>query len=570
MEKTDRRNFIKNSANELLGLNEGNIDLEYKDPANKKLPQDLRKTSTGIAAYTGNFGETQLIHLLRRTIFGVNQTDIDFFKNKSLNEVVDYLLTIPTNPPSPPLNYYSYNTNFPDAEVPAGQTWVNAAVNPNLEGLRVSSLKAWWFGLMVNPQRNIREKMTLFWHNHFSTETTVVQDSRYLYKHHALLRANCLGNFKELVKQVTIDPAMLVYLNGEDNTKTAPDENYGRELQELFTVGKDLPTHYTEDDVKAAAKVLTGWRNNRLGISSYFDSTRHDISNKQFSSFYNNTVITGRSGTNAGMDELNDLMTMIFNQEEVSKYICRKIYRFFVYYLIDSSVEQNVIIPLATLLRNNNYDIKPVIETLLKSEHFYDELNRACMIKSPVDHMIGLSRNFSLAFPDGTNVQQTYGHWLYAQQVMAAIGLNLGDPPNVAGWPAYYEDPQFYELWINSDSLPKRNSICDSLIYTGYSRFGFSLKINCIAFAESFPNPEDPNSLMASILKVLYAMNISSNHINLIKTSFLLSGQNADHYWTDAWIAYKQNPSVSNKAAVESRLQGLLKYLLGLPEYQLS
>lgn len=570
MEKIDRRNFLKESADELLGINNQEKKFEYVDPSNKKLPEGLRKTSTGIGAYTGVFGENQLIHLLRRTLFGISQSDINFFKNKTLNEVVDSLLLIPNSPPPPPLNNYSYNTSFPDTEVPAGSTWVNAAVNPNLEGLRIASFKAWWFSQMVNPQRNIREKMTLFWHNHFATESTVIQDSRYLYKHHALLRANCLGNFKELVKQVTIDPAMLVYLNGEDNTKTAPDENYGRELQELFTVGKDLPIHYTEEDVKSAARVLTGWRNNRLGISSYFDSNRHDTTNKQFSSFYNNTVITGRSGSNAGNDELNDLINMIFNQEEVSKYICRKLYRFFVYYLIDNSVEQNVIIPLAAVLRNNNFQIKPVIETLLKSEHFYDELNRACMIKSPADHLLGLARNFNLAFPDPSNVQQSYGHWLYAQQVLAVIGMNIGDAPNVAGWPAYYEDPQFYELWINSDSLPKRNSVCDSLIYVGYNRFSFQLKFNCIAFIEQFSNPEDPNLLINSTLKVLYAIDISASHINLIKTSFLLSGQSSDHYWTDIWLTYKTNPTASNKTAVESRLQGMFKYLLGLPEFQLS
>jgi uncharacterized protein (DUF1800 family) len=569
MEKVDRRSFIKNTTNEIIGNKPSDYGIEYNDPSNKKLPSDLRKTSTGIGPFTGTFSESELIHLLRRTLFGASQSDILYFKNKSLNEVVDSILTLPPLLPPPPLNHYSYNVNLPDAEVPAGQTWVNAAANPNLEGARRLSLKAWWYGQLVKPQRTIREKMTLFWHNHFATESSVVQDSRYLYKHHSLLRTNCLGNFKELVKQVSIDPAMLVYLNGEDNTKTAPDENYGRELQELFTVGKDLSSHYTEDDVKAAAKVLTGWRNNRTGISSYFDSNKHDSTNKQFSSFYNNTIITGRSGANAGLDELNDLINMIFNQVEVSKYICRKIYRFFVYYLIDSSVEQNVILPLASILRNNNFEIKPVIEALLKSEHFYDPLNKSCMIKSPTDHIIGICRNFNISYPDGTNVEQTYAHWLYSQQVLMLIGQDLGDPPNVAGWAAYYEDPQFYELWINSDSLPKRNTICDSLIYNGYNRFSYLLKINSVAFAEQFQNPEDPNILLTNILKVMYSMELSNVHVTGIKSSFLLSGQTSDHYWTDAWNAYKNNPTASNKTVVEARLQAMLKYLCGLPEYQL-
>lgn len=569
MKQLSRKAFFKKAGADLLSEALPPKSYPYKDPSNKDLPRHLQKTSTGIAAYTGPWTEVQIMHLLRRTLFGVKKSDLDFFRNKSLNECISQLFTLPPNPPLPPVNNYGNNANQNDAEVPYGSTWVNAAVNPNLEGARINSFKSWWAGLLLNQDRSIREKMTLFWHNHFATETLTIQDSRYIYKHHALLRANCIGNFRELLKQITIDPAMLSYLNGEQNTKTAPDENYARELQELFTIGKDLPAHYTEEDVKQAAKVLTGWRNNRNGISSFFDSSRHETANKTFSSFYNNTVITGRTGSTAGLLELDDLLNMLLAHEETAKYIVRKLYRFFVYYVIDDSVEKNVIVPLANIFRSNNYNIQPVLETLFKSEHFFDTLNYACMIKSPLDHLIGLCRQTNLIFPDNTDAQKLYSHWQVVYQTAATYNQHLGDPPNVAGWPAYYEDPQYYEIWINSDTLPKRNTIADFLIYVGYSRFSHKLQIDAVAFAEQFSNPSNPNVLLNDILQLLYPVDLSESTKTFIKNSILLSGQTGDYIWTDAWNAYKANPSTANKDAVKIRIQALLKYLFGQAEYQL-
>ena len=572
MEKIDRKEFLEQAAKSLISEPDSSKQYPYIDPSNKTLPIDLQKTSSGLTPYAGAWTDVQMMHLLRRTLFGVSKSDYDFFKSKTMIQSVDYLLTVPTVAPSPPLNHYSLNnSNLADADVPYGQTWVNAAANPNLEFPRIQSLKYWWVGLMINQDKNILEKMTLFWHNHFSTETNTVVDSRYLYKHHALLRSMALGNFKELVKQVSIDPAMLTYLNGETNTKTSPNENYARELQELFTIGKFLAVHYSEDDVKQAAKVLSGWRNNRVGISSFFDSTKHDSTNKTFSAFYNNTLITGKTGINAGMDELNDLLSMLFSQAELAKNICRKLYRYFVYYVIDDTIETNIITPLATLFRNNNYDIKPVLNALLKSEHFYDSLNMACMIKQPMDHVIGLARQTNLTFPAAAgNTQQLYFQWQFMQQYGLILNQDIGDPPNVAGWPAFYESPQYYELWINSDSLPKRNTLCDYLIYVGYTRLNYKLIIDCIGFVSQFSTPGIPDALIDQLTGLIYPVSLSSTAKTFIKTSFLLSGQNADHYWTDAWNAYVANPTdAAAKSTVNTRLQALLKYLMGQAEYQL-
>lgn len=264
---------------------------------------------------------------------------------------------------------------------------------------------------------------------------------------------------------------MLRYLNGYLNVKTSPDENYGRELQELFTIGKGPNSKYTEGDVKAAAKVLTGYTVNATTISSAFDPTKHDTTNKQFSAFCNNKVITGKTGAN-GATELDDLLDMIFATDECALFICRKLYRFFVYYSIDAATEANVIAPLAAIFRSNNYEIKPVLQALLSSDHFFDPVNRACLIKSPIDFTVGLCRETEITFPATTDYINQYYMWDYLRTQAANMQQNLGDLPNVAGWPAYYQEPQYHELWINSDTLPRRNQLTDMMNNTGYARNG--------------------------------------------------------------------------------------------------
>ncbi len=178
MAQINRKQFFQNLASEALTEKELPI-YPYKDPSNTKVPNSLRKTSTGINPYQGTWTETEIKHLCRRTLFGVSRADIDFFRTKTMAQAVDAILNTPTTDPTPPVNHYSANTNFPDAEVALGQTWVNANENGLLSGARRTSFKAWWMGLMINQERNIREKMTLFWHHHFATESSIIQLARF-------------------------------------------------------------------------------------------------------------------------------------------------------------------------------------------------------------------------------------------------------------------------------------------------------------------------------------------------------------------------------------------------------
>jgi uncharacterized protein (DUF1800 family) len=363
---------------------------------------------------------------------------------------------------------------------------------------------------------------------------------------------------------------MLRYLNGYLNQSSAPDENYARELMELFTLGKGPGSQYTENDVKEAAKVLTGWQINGTTYQSVFNAARHSTANKTFSSFFSNTVITGRTGATAGDLELNDLLNMIFAQQEVARFITRKIYRWFVYYAIDANTETNVITPLADIFRSNNYEIRPLLTALFKSEHFYDMLNRGCMIKTPADQVIGSLREMNAAFRPDTDWDTNYGLWNTFYTWMVNLGQNLHDPPNVSGMPAYYQEPSFHEIWINSDSLPKRNQFTDTMISTGYARNGFRVQFNCVTFAQQLTNPGNPNDLIDEALRIFFRNDLSAQTKAQIKTQILLTGQQWDYYWTNAWTAYTSSPTTPNFNTVNTRLKSLFQYFFNLSEYQLS
>lgn len=536
--------------------------------------QKTARTMSGLAPYSGSWDTEAVIHLLKRTMFGAAPQDISHFKSLSMTQAVDELLAPSAPMPAPPLKDYDTTGAIkPDTNIAAGTTWVNDYnSDAAIQSSRGYALKKWSIGVLINQDRSIREKMTLFWHNHFATEFATVEDALMLYKHHSMLRANALGNFKSMVRSITVDPAMLRYLNGEQNTNTAPDENYGRELQELFTLGKKNDPNYTEDDVKAAARVLTGWRIDDATTSSNFVAARHDTASKQFSSFFNSTVIAGRSGATAGDAELDDLLTMIFSKKAaVSNFIVTKLYRWFCYYTIDAAAQANVIDPLAQLLQNSNWEIKPVLDVLLKSEHFFDALNRGCLIKSPLDLSISLFREYSVAFPDvNTNYASAYNMWAFVLDQIIVTNQNWGDPPSVSGWPSYYQPPQFYELWINSDTLPKRNQFTDIMVY-GYTRGGDNLKIDPVAFAKQTSNPGDPNVLINDSLAILYRVPVSDTTKSTIKTNILLKGQTSDYYWTIAWNTYLANPTDSMAyQGVYLQLRDLYRYLMNLAEYQLA
>jgi uncharacterized protein (DUF1800 family) len=526
----------------------------------KKISFSSRRITSGLNPYGGNWTINEVAHLLKRTMFGAKKADIDYFLAMSPGAAVDELLNnIPAV--SPPLRDYGliedeFGVFHDDLGVPQGQTWVNdlntlsdPLVRGSINGLRVSSLHKWWAGLIVNQNRSIGEKMVMFWQHHFSVQEEEVTNATMLWRHHNLFRSNGIGNIKQLVRDVTIDPAMLFHLNGYLNSKLAPDENYARELQELMTVGRGPDSLYTENDVIAAARVLTGWRIDSTTLTSYLDNNTHDTGSKSFSSFYNNTTIT-----NNGVQEVDDLVNMIFNTTEAARFICRKLYKWFVYYQIDQDTETNVITPLGELLRSSNFEIRPVLSALFKSEHFFDPLNQACYIKNPYDIIVGTLREFSVNIPVYTDWQNGYPLFGNIFSKAGEMQQTLYQPPDVSGWPSYHQEPMYYELWVNSNSLPKRANYTDALIADNM--------LDVRAFANYSSAPADPNQLVSDVTALLLRYPLSTNSRNYVKNRFLLNNSNDDTVWTNAWNS-------NNNAIIMASLNEMFKFIMNLPEYHL-
>jgi hypothetical protein len=536
----------------------------------------VARTQSGLAPYSGTWDSPQVKHLLRRTLFGIKKSDLDTFSPLSASSAIDRLLQ-PSPAPLPPLNYYNEpSEGKEDPNVPFGETWIHAPYENEYEGRRITSLKSWLIKNILNQEATLSEKMLLFWHNLLPTQSWGIFIAKTSYQYFEMLRRNSFGNFKTMIRELTLDPAMLVYLNGTRNQKEAPDENYARELQELFCIGKGPGSRYTEADVQAAARVLTGyvinWEqvNSQGPVSYRFREQRHDTSDKQFSEFYDNRVIAGRTGAE-GVDELDELLEMIFDNNETAMYLSRRLYQFFVYSEIDPSAEENVVTPLADIIRSNNYEVLPAVEALLKSEHFFDPVNHGALIKSPLDHLLGLWRTLDVQIPDPADPVLEYH--LHRSMIwnMANKGLEIADPPSVSGWPAYYQAPQFDKAWITTDTISSRATTSDSLVFWGFwVNRDVQIPADLLTFISTLDQPEDPNQLLVELSDLFLGIPLGTSEIDQLKT-ILLSGQRADHYWTDAWRDYTDDPNNAEyRSIVESRLKSLFQRLFQRGEFQLS
>jgi len=545
--------------------------------------------SSGLAPYSGPWTLNEAAYLLRRTQFGFKKPDADSFVNLGVTAAVNTLLNFTNTTPSPPVNFYQ--PTIPDENgIAYGSDWTQSAFTGGLGNdtnrERTTGLAAWSFGLGLNQELNIREKMSLFWYHFIPIDFTVVRVSqnsycgtnsaRICYDYMKYFRENCMGNFKSIIRNMATQPAMMYYLNNQANTKTAPDENFAREVMELFTLGKDPLSAYTQEDVVEAAKVLTGWRVNNLNAHptvTSFDNTKHDSTTKKFSAFFNNTTING-----TGANELDSFIDMIFSKSiVVSEYICRRLYRFFVYYDIDANIEANVITPLAQVFVANNWNIKPVLDTLFKSQHFYDMVNRGAYIKSPFDLVIGSLRTFNISatVSDATNYNAQYKLWNdFNSSILFPIEQAMGTIPNVSGWNAFYQKPSYHEYWINSTTTQKRFNFFN-IIFNGYNKTYNGLltriEVDVIAWIQQFPAAtcEDPDLLVDQCVKYLLPIDLSSTVKNTLKKQNLLSNQTENYYWSTAWNNYLGNPSASNLSIVKTRLKSLLLTITQLAEYQL-
>lgn len=516
--------------------------------------------------YAGAWTRQQAKHLLRRSMFGPTIQQIDQAAAEGLEATLDRLLADQPAPPLP-INY----DNNADPNVPIGESWVYAPIVPNVN-YSARSIRAWQAGLVFDEGVTLREKMVLFWHNHFVTADA--PHAKFTYQYIELLRNEALGNFRQLAKDVTVNSLMLLYLNGAQNNKNAPNENYARELLELFTIGKGPQagpgdyTNYTEEDIKQLARALTGWTVDFAGFTSagphppaIFRPSRHDTGDKALSVRFGNAVIP-----NGNADEYKTVIDVIFQQPEVSRFLARKLYRWFVYYYIDAAIESNVIEPLAEIIRNNDYELKPALRALLSSDHFYQENAIGCQIKSPIDFTATVAKAFGVDFP--VEINNRYRVWQNVYGLNATLQQDMFAPPSVAGWKAYYQEPVFYRNWISSVTLPVRRLFTDAIASGQLVIFGQRLAVDVLGLIADIPNAEYPDDLIRALCDIYLPYPLADEQYVYLKDN-LIPGL-PDFEWTLEYGLYLNDPNNALfKTAVETRLRALFITLMGLPEFQL-
>ncbi len=535
-------------------------------------PEESIETPVSLSMnpYTGPWTKYEAGHFLKRTMFGPTNQQILDAVAQGMNNTVNAVLQIPST--DQPLTY------DPAESVSAfGTTWVNSvyptdvAANQATETARIKSLGAWMMKRLNTEPMSIAEKMCLFWHNHFGV--TAASDSRATYNYLMLLRTHALGNVKQLIKDVTIDPCMLLFLNGATNSVFSPNENYARELLELFTIGKGPQigpgdySNYTEDDVAAGAKILTGYLVEGLRSDTMtspvatFTPILHNQLSKQLSYHFDNAVIT-----QAGAVEYANYIDVIFQQPQVATHICTKLYRYFVNYDLTDEVKNTIIPVMAQTMIDNNYEILPVLQQLFKSEHFYDVSLRGSLIRSPLEMIFGIFNatssvpNYGLA---GNSDMYLAFYWL-----AETMGQAYATPPSVAGWTAYYQAPAFSQLWINSTTIKTRFDIAFAItLFTGIPSGTNNFKVNALGFLNGLSEPSDPVLVISDMCEVLCPKPISA--AQKLQLKLILTNGLPDFEWTlqyNEYLADPTNPTFYNP--VKQRVEQVLYNIMRMPQFQ--
>jgi len=531
--------------------------------------------SYNMAPYSGPWTKVEAGHLLRRTMFGPTNQQMLTAVSDGMATTVANLLQIPAI--DEPLAFH------PDEGVTAfGNTWVTdvypaaqADILATIDA-RNLSLAAWLMKRLNEEQFSIAEKMCLFWQNHFAAIAS--PEPRITYEYFELIRQHALGNFRQFVKDMTVNSSMLLFLNGATNSVINPNENYARELLELYTVGKGPQiapgdyTNYTEDDVAAGAKILTGFYVDVLaGLSqpgatqAVFEPLLHDTTTKTLSYHFGNATVS-----NNGINEYSDYIDIIFGQDAVAEHISRKLYRYFVNYDLTVDVETNVIPVMAATMIANNYDILPVMSELLQSEHFYDVSVRGALIKSPIEMTFSLF-NSTESVPGFNLLSDSEIYLVVYQFFLANMGQSYLEPPSVAGWPAYYQTPAFSQLWVNSALLKTRFQLTDFMTYLNgvpsTTAPTNNWELNILTFLDNLSLPADAPTVIDDIADIFTPKGISATQKAVLKA--VLTNGLPDFEWTLQYNEYLANPGDPTYSdPVEQRVKLVLAQVFRMPEFQ--
>ncbi len=363
-------------------------------------------------------------HLLNRTGFSASASEVATYSKLTRAEAVDRLLAGTRQEAETPPPAWVSKGYTPKKYRDMSREEQEVARKLNLQ--QALELREWWLGEMLTTSSPFTEKMTLFWHNHFATSQQKVKYTLLMYNQNVLLRKHALGNFGGLLHQMARNPAMLIYLDNAKSRKEQPNENFAREVMELFTLGEG---NYTERDIKEMARAFTGWSLDRETGQFMFRRGFHDNGEK---------TIFGKTGNFEG-DQALDLL---LKRPETAQFITRKLWREFV----SPTPDENEVTRLAAIYRDSGYSNAKLMRAMLTSDAFYATDNRASLIKSPVEFVVGTMKQFEI---DAPNLRPFV-------LATALLGQNIFTPPNVKGWPGG-------ETWINSATLLGRKQFIDRL-----------------------------------------------------------------------------------------------------------
>ncbi len=387
----------------------------------------------GAARATSAMGFEDARHLLSRTALGATPADILTTQTLDYTAAVDRLLArFRRQAATPAPAWVSEGPSFLRQQARAQAEKEGVEAKPlKIVQKRVQEegreLRNWWVEEMITTDQPLVERMTLFWHNHFTSSIQKVRFVPSMYWQNVLFRREAFGNFATLLHAVARDPAMLIYLDGVRSVARQPNENFGRELLELFTLGEG---HYTEADIKNAARAFTGWSIDRETGHFQNHAQQHDDGEKTF---------LGQTGRFNG----EDIVNILLRQPRTAETIVEKLWREFV----SLKPEPAEVKRLAAIFRTSGYEMKPLLRALFLSPAFRDPANRAALIKSPIELIVGSVRVLGLPVPDKTQLVR----------MMGALGQIPFNPPNVKGWPGG-------ESWITTNTLLLREQFLRRII----------------------------------------------------------------------------------------------------------
>ena len=545
---------------------------------------------------TGPLGTANAAHLLRRATFAPTPQNISDFAAMDIDTAMGNLFQTVALP-------------APPVDPSTGTTWLTpvASGGEDQEDL-IDYFTAWHMEQMRISGASIKERLVWFLHTHLPIKRTTVPSSEGIYYQNALYRYYAFGDFKELFLKVCVDNAMLLFIDNATNDVDSPNENYAREMFELYSIGRGKQisegnyTNYTEDDVKAATRVLTGYINDETFSNTDPDTgiptgqlitvldgstevaSRHDADPKQFSAAFGSQLIepsvlhNGFATKEAAEGELSDMIDMIFDQDETARFLARKLYRYFVYYEITDEIETGVIVPLAAIFRTGNYSLETVVRALLSSVHFFDQDNgdtgddnKGAIIKSPVEVVLNTCNLFDVVFP---TADSTLYETVYQEGLLLHIdnqGLMLYEPYDVAGYAAYFQFPNFNRNWISPYSLAYRYQFADLLI-NGVNDAGDPLGIQLdildwVKTSGHIAAPSDANALVQSLVDWMFPYPLNTERFNFFLNDIFLDGF-MPSTWSSLWTDYLSNPG-AYAATVKSQLETIVRALMQSPEYQL-